>query len=74
METRQPFAAGRGPGPSAPLGRRPGRVGTLTGYGTVLPDEWATTLFDARCGQPRTASFSLYRIYGPAAAFAGVAP
>jgi hypothetical protein len=47
---------------------------TLLGYGTVLPDAWATTLFDARCGQPRTSSFLLYRIYGPAAAFAGVAP
>lgn len=47
---------------------------TLTGYGTVLPDAWATQLFDARCGQPRTGSFVLYRIYGPAAAFAGIAP
>src|SRR3954454_1648005 len=46
----------------------------LVGYGTVLPDEWATMLFDARCGQPRTGSIALYRLYGPAAAFAGVAP
>jgi hypothetical protein len=46
----------------------------LVGYGTVLPDQWATQLFDARCGQPRTASIALYRLYGPAAAFAGVAP
>ena len=46
----------------------------LEGYGTVLPDNWATTLFDARCAQPRTSTIRLYRIYGPAAAFAGVAP
>ncbi|MFL5843097.1 MAG: right-handed parallel beta-helix repeat-containing protein [Solirubrobacteraceae bacterium] len=49
--------------------------GTRTlGYGTVLPDATATALFDARCGEAGTGAYMLYRIYGPAAAFAGVAP
>ncbi len=47
---------------------------TLLGYGTILPDDWATTLFRSRCGQPHSSSFALYRIYGSAAGFAGVAP
>jgi hypothetical protein len=47
---------------------------TLMGFGTVLPDAWATQLFDSRCSRPFARSFKLYRLYGPAAAFAGVAP
>jgi hypothetical protein len=47
---------------------------TLLGYGTVLPNAWATELFDSRCGRSRSGTFKLYRLYGPAAAFAGVAP
>ena len=46
----------------------------MMGYGAVLPDDWAAALFGARCGQPNSDSIALYRIYGPAAAFAGVAP
>ncbi|MEA2169259.1 MAG: hypothetical protein QOF76_2559, partial [Solirubrobacteraceae bacterium] len=46
----------------------------LIGYGAVLPDDVATVLFDARCSQPHSASFALYKIYGSAAGFAGVAP
>jgi hypothetical protein len=47
---------------------------TLTGYGTVLPDDRATALFDSRCAGRAAGSFALYKLYGEAAAFAGVAP
>jgi hypothetical protein len=44
------------------------------GYGSVLTDKRATTLFNRGC-KPRYASaFALYKLYGSAAAFAGVAP
>jgi hypothetical protein len=46
----------------------------LLGYGSVLPDGQAAALLDARCTAPGASPFVLYRIYGPAAAFAGVAP
>ncbi len=46
----------------------------LVGYGSVLPDGRASALFDARCTGAPASPFVLYRIYGPAAAFAGVAP
>jgi hypothetical protein len=47
---------------------------TLVGYGAVLPDDRAAALFDTRCGGRSTQSFALYKLYGQAAAFAGVAP
>jgi hypothetical protein len=47
---------------------------TLVGYGTVLADDRAAALFDGRCSGPGAQSFALYKLYGQAAAFAGVAP
>jgi hypothetical protein len=47
---------------------------TLTGYGSVLPDDRAATLFDSRCAARASSSFALYKLYGTAAAFTGVAP
>ncbi|HEX8102189.1 MAG TPA: right-handed parallel beta-helix repeat-containing protein [Solirubrobacteraceae bacterium] len=44
------------------------------GFGTVLTDDHARRLFDSRCGERFAASFALYKLYGQAAAFAGVAP
>jgi hypothetical protein len=44
------------------------------GYGTVLRDRQAWQLFDGYCAQRFAASFTLYKIYARAAAFAGVAP
>jgi hypothetical protein len=46
----------------------------LLGYGTVLPDARATALFDSRCASRSARRFMLYKLYGAAAAFAGVAP
>jgi hypothetical protein len=46
----------------------------LAGYGTVLTDARAKALFDSRCSAPASGSFALYKLYGSAAAFAGVAP
>jgi hypothetical protein len=43
-------------------------------YGTVLRDGQAWQLFDGYCAQRFAASFTLYKIYARAAAFAGVAP
>jgi hypothetical protein len=40
----------------------------------VLTDDRAGALFDTRCGQRSAQSFALYKLYGQAAAFAGVAP
>jgi hypothetical protein len=37
--------------------------------GQVLPNDQARRLFDAYCGQQFAGAFSLYRIYGNAAAF-----
>jgi hypothetical protein len=45
----------------------------LVGYGTVLPDNRAATMFDNRCAPPYAKSFALYKMYGTAAGFAGVA-
>jgi hypothetical protein len=44
------------------------------GYGSVLPDVRARALFDARCKPRYARSFALYKLYGQAAGFAGVAP
>src|SRR4051794_21509849 len=46
----------------------------LTGYGTVLAAGRAASLFDNRCASRGSAAFALYKMYGQAAAFAGVAP
>lgn len=45
----------------------------LIGYGTVLPDSRAAEMFDTRCAPSYAKSFALYKMYGSAAAFAGVA-
>jgi hypothetical protein len=37
--------------------------------GQVLPDAKARQLFDSYCAQPFAGAFSLYRLYGDAAAF-----
>jgi hypothetical protein len=47
---------------------------TLVGYGTVLPGARAADFFNTRCRPSYAQSFALYKLYGPAAAFAGVAP
>lgn len=47
---------------------------SLIGYGTVLPDNRAAGMFDSRCKPRYAKSFALYKLYGPAAAFAGVSP
>jgi len=46
----------------------------LLGYGTVLPDAQAAAMFDARCRPAWARGFSLYKQYGYAAAFSGIAP
>ena len=48
--------------------------GGVAGRGTVLTDDEATRLFDAHCRRPYAAGFVLYKLYGQAAGFAGVAP
>jgi hypothetical protein len=45
----------------------------LVGYGTVLPDQAAAALFNARCAPASAQSFALYKLYGAAAGFVGVA-
>jgi hypothetical protein len=47
---------------------------TLLGYGSVLSGAQATALFDSRCGQRYARAFRLYKLYGQAAGFAGLAP
>ena len=51
-----------------------GRVNSEYGYGTVLPARRAAAMFDSRCKPRYARSFALYKLYGPAAAFAGEAP
>jgi len=46
-----------------------GQVDTPGLHGTVLSDAKATQLFDSYCAQSFAGSFSLYRLYGNAAAF-----
>lgn len=46
----------------------------LIGYGSVLTADRAAALFDTRCKPRYAKSFALYKLYGAAAAFAGVAP
>jgi hypothetical protein len=46
-----------------------GQVDSRGVRGQVLPDTNAARLFDAYCAQPYASAFSLYRIYGNAAAF-----
>jgi hypothetical protein len=46
----------------------------LTGYGSVLTSARATRLFNGRCAPRYANAFALYKLYGSAAAFAGVAP
>jgi hypothetical protein len=45
----------------------------LIGYGTVLPGARAASLFGNQCKPAYAKSFALYKLYGQAAAFAGVA-
>jgi hypothetical protein len=46
----------------------------VAGRGSVLEDERAYRLFDTYCEQPFASDFVLYKLYGQAAGFAGVAP
>ena len=46
-----------------------GQVDTPGMRGQVLPDRQATRLFDSYCAQTFAGAFSLYRLYGNAAAF-----
>jgi hypothetical protein len=46
-----------------------GQVDTPGVRGKALPDSKATRLFDSYCAQHFAGSFSLYRLYGNAAAF-----
>jgi hypothetical protein len=46
-----------------------GQVDTPGLRGTVLPDAKATRLFDSYCARSFAGAFSLYRLYGNAAAF-----
>jgi hypothetical protein len=47
---------------------------SLLGYGSVLTGSRARALFNSRC-KPRSArNFALYKLYGQAAGFAGIAP
>jgi hypothetical protein len=46
-----------------------GQVDSPGRRGQVMPSPRATRLFDAYCSQPFASAFSLYRIYGNAAAF-----
>lgn len=45
-----------------------------SGRGTVLDDDQAYRLFDGYCGQTFARGFTLYKLYGQAAGFAGRAP
>ena len=46
----------------------------VRGRGTVLEDDDAYRLFDGHCRHDHAADFVLYKLYGQAAGFAGVAP
>jgi hypothetical protein len=46
----------------------------LIGYGSVLTDGRAAALFDGRCSASYSDGFALYKMYGQAAGFAGIAP
>jgi hypothetical protein len=46
----------------------------LLGFGSVLSDDRARAFFDDRCGAFYANGFALYKLYGQAAGFAGVAP
>jgi Right handed beta helix region len=46
----------------------------LLGFGSVLSDQRASALFDDRCSAPYAGRFMLYKMYGQAAGFAGIAP
>jgi hypothetical protein len=46
---------------------------SVVGRGAVLTDDLANRLFDGRCQGEGTGAFRLYRLYGMAAGFAGVA-
>ncbi len=46
----------------------------LLGFGSVLPSKQATTFFNHRCAPAHASEFALYKQYGQAAAFGGVAP
>ncbi len=46
----------------------------LLGYGSILPNAMAESFFDQRCAPEYASGFALYKQYGQAAAFAGVAP
>lgn len=48
--------------------------GGVSGRGTVLGDEQAYDLFEARCDEPYARGFLLYKLYSIVADFAGVAP
>jgi hypothetical protein len=46
----------------------------LVGFGSVLTDSRASALFDGRCRASYSDGFALYKMYGQAAGFAGIAP
>ncbi len=46
----------------------------VAGRGTVLPDARGASLFDGACAARGSSAFALYKLYGEAAAFGGVAP
>lgn len=46
-----------------------GQVDTPGLHGTALPDARAIRLFNSQCAQSYAGAFSLYRLYGNAAAF-----
>jgi hypothetical protein len=46
----------------------------LVGYGSVLDAQRAAALFDDRCSYSHAEQFALYKLYGAAAGFAGLAP
>jgi hypothetical protein len=46
-----------------------GQVDSPGMHGQVLPDRQATQLFDSYCAESFAGAFSLYRLYGNAAAF-----
>ena len=48
--------------------------GGVAGRGTVLEDDAAQRLFDGHCRNRYARSFVLYKLYGQAAGFIGVAP
>lgn len=50
----------------------PSEGGQASGYGNVLGDDRTDQLFDSRCSTSYAGGFALYKIYGAAAAFAGI--